>query len=398
MHGDIAAVARSPMHSRRKFLKQLSGTAFAVTASPTLLAWAAEGGSIGFPGEDGMIVRSFRFVDLETPVEYLNTWLTPVPHFFVRNHMHEPSQLDPQEWRLSIGGEVDKPFVLTLSELPKLEMHSVVNTLECAGNGRSLHRPQVPGIQWGKGAVSTARFSGPRLRDVLERAGVKSTGKHVMFRGLDEVPGKVPAFIRSIPIEKALDADTLIATHMNGAPLTKHHGFPARALVPGWIGAASCKWLTDIKVLDAEFVGNFMSPGYRFPNQPVNPGDTVKPEDTHVLTGLNVKSVISGPLDGTNLRPGKVAVHGAAWAGEADIVRVDVSIDGGTTWKPAILGHDQARYAWRLWTYEWKAAAGDYVILSRATDSTGRTQPATPAWNPSGYLYNAFDQVKIHVA
>jgi DMSO/TMAO reductase YedYZ molybdopterin-dependent catalytic subunit len=199
-------------------------------------------------------------------------------------------------------------------------------------------------------------------------------------------------------VEKALDADTLVATHMNGAPLTKHHGFPTRALVPGWIGAASCKWLTEIKVLESEFVGNFMSPGYRFPNQAVKPGDAVKPEDMHVITGLNVKSVISGPLDSACMKAGRVVVHGAAWAGEADIVKVEVSIDGGASWSPATLGHEQARYAWRLWSYEWKAKGGDYSILSRATDSQGRTQPDTPTWNPSGYLYNAVDQVKIHVA
>jgi DMSO/TMAO reductase YedYZ molybdopterin-dependent catalytic subunit len=218
-----------------------------------------------------------------------------------------------------------------------------------------------------------------------------------MFRGLDEVPGKVPPFIRSIPIEKALDSDTLIATHMNGAPLTRHHGFPARALVPGWIGAASMKWLTEIKVLEAEFVGNFMNPGYRFPNHPLTPGEAVKPEDTHVVTELNVKSVISGPLDGASLKGGKVPVHGVAWAGEADIVRVDVSVDGGANWNPAKLGHDESHFAWRLWNYEWKAKAGDYIVLSRATDSRGRTQPLNPAWNPSGYLYNATDQVKIRV-
>jgi sulfite oxidase len=388
------------MNSRRNFLKQISGAALAVGAPSSVLTWAtsAGNGTIDIPGEDGMIVRSFRFVDLETPVEYFYRWLTPVPHFFVRNHMHEPSALNAENWQLTIGGEVEKPLTLTLAELSKLESHSVVNTLECAGNGRSLHRPQVPGIQWGKGAVSTARFSGPRLRDVLQRAGVKATGKHVMFRGLDEVPGKVPPFIRSIPVEKALDADTLVATHMNGAPLTKHHGFPTRALVPGWIGAASCKWLTEIKVLESEFVGNFMSPGYRFPNQAVKPGDAVKPEDMHVITGLNVKSVISGPLDSACMKAGRVVVHGAAWAGEADIVKVEVSIDGGASWSPATLGHEQARYAWRLWSYEWKAKGGDYSILSRATDSQGRTQPDTPTWNPSGYLYNAVDQVKIHVA
>jgi sulfite oxidase len=391
------------MNSRRTFLKRLSAAALAAGAAPSFLTWAIhQTQSVDVPGEDGMILRSFRFVDLETPVEYFNTWLTPVPHFFVRNHMYEPSELDSpdaKDWRLSLGGEVEKPITLSLAELSKLETHSVVNTLECAGNGRSLHRPQVPGVQWGKGAVSTARFSGPRLRDVLQLAGVKSTGKHVMFRGLDEVPGKVPPFIRSIPIEKALDADTLIATHMNGSPLTKHHGFPARALVPGWIGAASCKWLTEIKLLEAEFVGNFMSPGYRFPNQPVQPGDAVKPEDTHPLTALNVKSVIAGPADGATLKVGKVLVHGAAWAGEADITKVEISTDGGATWTPANLDRQQAHYAWRLWSYRWKPGkTGDYTILSRAADSQGRTQPSTPAWNPSGYLYNAVDQVKIHVS
>jgi DMSO/TMAO reductase YedYZ molybdopterin-dependent catalytic subunit len=387
------------MHSRRNFLKQLSGAALALGASP-LLARALDSsqvGSIALPGEDGMILRSFRFFDLETPVEYFNTWLTPVPHFFVRNHMHEPSELDAATWKLSIGGEVEKPFTLSLSDLARLETHSVVNTLECAGNGRSMQRPQVPGIQWGKGAVSTARFSGPRLRDVLQRAGIKPSGKYVMFHGLDEVPGKVPPFIRSIPIDKALDSDTLIATHMNGAPLTKHHGFPARALVPGWIGAASCKWLAEIKVLDAEFVGNFMSPGYRLPNQPINPGDAVKPEDTHPVTALNVKSVISGPLDGSALKPGRLSIHGAAWAGEADIAKVDISTDGGSTWSSATLGHEQAHYAWRLWHHDFLAKSGDYSILSRATDTQGRVQPETAAWNPSGYLYNAIDQVKIHV-
>jgi len=389
------------MDSRRTFLKTLSGAAVGAAALAGWPAWAQtneQSSSINLPGEDGMIVRSQRFLDLETPVEYFDSWLSPVSHFFVRNHMHEPVELNAGDWRLTVGGEVDKAWTFCLRELAKLPVHSVVNTLECAGNGRGLYRPQVPGIQWQKGAVGTARFSGPRLADILQRAGVKSSGKHVMFRGLDEVPGKVPPFIRSIPIEKALDSDTLIATHMNGAPLTKHHGFPARALVPGWIGAASCKWLAEIKILESEFVGNFMSPGYRFPNQVIKPGDSVKPEDTHLVTGLNVKSVISGPLDGSSLKSGKVTVHGAAWAGEADIVKVEISIDGGSTWNPATLGHEQSRYAWRLWAYAWSAKGGDYVIRSRATDSLGRVQPTEAAWNPSGYLYNAIDQVKIHVA
>lgn len=387
------------MNSRREFLKRMSSATLALGV-PSIVSWALppqQSTSLEINGEDGLIVRSSRFFDLETPVEYFNTWLTPVPRFFVRNHMHEPTSSDASEWQVSVAGEVAKPLSLRLSDLSRLEQHSVVNTLECAGNGRSLHRPQVPGIQWGKGGVSTAKFTGPRLREVLSKAGVKPNGKHVMFRGLDEVPGKVPPFIRSIPIEKALDEDTLIATHMNGAPLTKHHGFPARALVPGWIGAASCKWLSEIKILDSEFVGNFMSPGYRFPKHPVQPGETLKPEDTDAMTSLNVKSVISGPVDGSQVRAGNIAIHGVAWAGEADVVKVEISVDGGTTWNPAGLGSEKARYAWRVWRFDWKAKAGEHSILSRATDSHGRVQPSEAVWNPSGYLYNAIDQVKIHV-
>jgi sulfite oxidase len=383
------------MISRREFLAAVSGGA-AATMLPDF-AWAANPG-IEIPGKAGMIVRSARFLDLEMPLEFFDSWITPVPHFFVRNHMHEPASLDVDGWKLSISGEVETPVNISLADLAKLESHSVTNTLECAGNGRGFQQPKVPGVQWQRGAVGTARFTGPRLRDLLQRAGVKTTGKHVMFRGLDEVPGKVPPFIRSIPIEKATDPDTLIATHMNGSPLARHHGFPARALVPGWIGAASCKWLTEVKVLGQEFEGNFMKPGYRMPNHPISPGGEVNPEDTHPITALGVKSVITRPLAGSSTKSG-LRIHGAAWAGEASVTRVDISTDGGMTWRAARLGSQQSRYAWRLWDFVWSAQkAGEYVIMSRATDDQGRTQPEAAAWNPSGYLYNAIDQVKIHVA
>ncbi|PYX15947.1 MAG: sulfite oxidase-like oxidoreductase, partial [Acidobacteria bacterium] len=204
------------MLSRRSFLMQLSGAVAVAEAFPRSL-WA-EDKAVHVPGKEGMIVRSARFLDLEMPMEDLKIWITPLPHFFVRNHMHEPSTLDPSTWALTISGEVESPLTLSLADLKKLELHSVINTLECAGNGRAFQQPHVPGVQWERGAVGTARFSGPRMRDLLQRARVKSTGKHVMFRGLDEVPGKVPAFIRSIPLEKATDADTLVALEMNNAP------------------------------------------------------------------------------------------------------------------------------------------------------------------------------------
>jgi sulfite oxidase len=380
---------------RRDFLTAASGVAAAVLLPR--FTWATDP-TVEVPGKAGMIVRSARFLDLEMPPEFFASWLTPVPHFFVRNHMHEPSTLDAERWRLSVGGGVENPFSVSLSDLAKLEPRTVTNTLECAGNGRGFQQPKVPGVQWQRGAVGTARFAGPLLRDLLRRAGVRATGKHVMFRGLDEVPGKVPPFIRSIPIEKAMDQDTLIATHMNGASLARHHGFPARALVPGWIGAASCKWLTEIKVLDQEFEGNFMKPGYRLPNHSISPGGDVNPEDTHPITSLGVKSVIAQPGDGSSVKSRSLNIHGAAWAGETAITRVEISVDGGTTWHAARLGAQQSRYAWRLWDYAWNAPkAGEYTIMSRATDDQGRTQPQTAAWNPSGYLFNAIDQVNIHV-
>ena len=396
------------MTSRRNFL--ITAAALAASASHPLLSWAAADSAcpsspglgdercIAIPGKDGMIVRSARFLDLETQVEFMTDWITPVNHFFVRNHMFEPAKLDARSWQLSITGEVDKPLTLTLADLEKMPVHSVVNTMECAGNGRSLQNPKVPGIQWGKGAVGNARFSGPSLKTLLEKAGLKDSAKHVQFRGLDQVPGKVPPFIRSIPIEKAMDTDTIVATHMNGSPLTPHHGFPARAVTPGWVGAASCKWLAEITVLDKPAEGNFMNPGYRLPNTPVKPGDAVKPEDTHALTALAIKSLIAAPSEGAKLRRQACLIQGTAWAGEADITRVEISTDSGATWNEAKLGKDQAKYAWRLWSYNWNPVkAGDYTILSRATDSQGRVQPETPAWNPSGYLYNAYDQVKVNV-
>jgi sulfite oxidase len=387
------------MVSRRRFLKNLS-LAFAAGASARpLSAWAADAvDAPSIPGKQGMIVRSSRFFDLEMPREYANSFITPIPHFFVRNHMHEPSTLDAAAWTLSVGGGVYKPLTLRLADLQKLESHTVVNALECAGNGRASVEPHVPGIQWQKGAVGNARFTGVRLADILQRAGVKPNGKHVMFRGLDEVPGKVPPFIRSIPMEKAMHADTLVATHINGVALPKHHGFPARALVPGWVGAASCKWLSEIKILDQPFEGNFMNPGYRFPNAPMKPGDALTPENSRPVTALTVKSLIAVPSDGATIKSRTVHVQGVAWAGEADIARVDISTDSGASWKPAELSEERSKYAWRLWNFSFKARqAGAYGIMSRARDSQGRVQPAAASWNPGGYLNNAIDQVNIHV-
>ncbi len=350
------------------------------------------------PGKEKLIIRSLRFYDLETPVNLLDSWITPVNLFFVRNHMSEPTEFDAETYRLKISGEVEHALELTLAELRKMTPATVTNTLECAGNGRAFYEPHVPGVQWQRGAVGNARWTGPRLKDLLDRAGVKSTGKFVAFFGLDEPPEKVPKFVRGVPIGKAMDPDTLLATQMNGAALSKHHGYPVRALAPGWIGAASCKWLADIRVLDKEYDGNFMKPGYRMPNNPVTKGGDII-GDTTPITRLNVKSLITRPSDGTKVKAGRpVQLSGVAWAGDADITKVDVSTDGGQSWQPAQLGKDHEKYAWRLWQYTWKPAkAGEYTVMVRASDGTGRVQPDEPGWNPSGYLWNGIEKVKFHV-
>lgn len=378
-------------------MQRVSRAAVGVEAKQISADLVLQETAVGVPGKEGLIVRSSEFLDLETPAEYLSTWLTPNERFFVRNHAHTPT-LDCQRWRLSITGEVRKPYTLTLDELSRLETHSQVNTMECAGNGRAFHDPTVPGAQWHKGAVGTARFMGPRLQAVLERAGIKPNGKHVVFRGLDDPSDKAPLFIRSIPIEKALDGDTLIATHMNDAVLGPHHGFPARALVPGWIGAASCKWLTEIKVVDREFDGPFMAREYRLSDHPVTPGEAVRYENTTAITALGVKSLITSPADGTVVKSRAFRISGVAWAGEAEVAYVEISVDGGASWQKARLGHEHARYAWRLFTFEWNAPhPGHFAIAARAADSYGRTQPLTPLWNPNGYMNNGVDRVRVRV-
>jgi sulfite oxidase len=259
--------------------------------------------------------------------------------------------------------------------------------------------PPVPGIQWEKGAVGTARWTGVRLADVLKKAGVKPAGKFVFLNGADKSMGKMPDFIRQVAMEKALHPDTVLAYEMNGEPLPHLHGAPLRAVIPGWEGAYSVKWLTNITVSDKENEGFFVKTAYRYPTRRVAPGATVDPKDMAPLTGLVVKSIISAPTEGSSVKVGSaVKVMGWAWAGESNVTRVDISLDNGTTWMLAKLGKDQARYSWRQFEYEWKAAEpGSFLVMSRATDDKGRLQPVAGQWNPSGYLWNVIDRVRINV-
>jgi sulfite oxidase len=384
--------------SRRSVLAmpgRLLGAIAAIPLLPSLnrVAYAQTGAD-----KSELIVRSARPQDLETPVALLDSWLTPNHRFFVRSHLYAP-EIDIRQWRLTVAGEVERPLTLTLDELRTLPEENRVVTIECAGNGRAYYDPPVAGVQWQKGAVGTARWTGVRLADVLGRARVKSSARFVLLDGADVPLGTMPDFVRQVPLEKATHPDTLLAYAMNGTPLPVANGFPLRAIVPGWEGAYAVKWLTSIRVLDREGDSFWIKTAYRYPKKRIAPGAAVAPEDMAPVAGLFVKSLIAAPLDGAKLSAGTVLVKGFAWAGDANITGVDISADGGSTWSPARLGTDRAPYAWRQFEFEWRVDdPGSYLIMSRATDDRGRVQPIVAQWNPSGYLWNAIDRVRVDVA
>jgi sulfite oxidase len=378
------------MISRRRWLALAAAARAAMAQSEKPLV---------FPGKRPMLVHNDYPEDLETPVEYFTEWITPVDAFFVRQHLPRP-KIDPAAFRLEVGGRVDKPLRLAIDDLRKLPQHTVVATLECAGNGRSYFRPRIPGMQWTKGAIGNAEWRGPRLREILTRAGAAAPAAWVDCDGADKGVAKTPDFIRSIPSRKSYHEATIVALEMNGAPLTDIHGAPARLVVPGWDGASWIKWLSKITVADQPDSGFYMNPAYRMPKHPVEPGAAPRPEDLEIIEGMAVKSFFVAPSEnGAKLAMGAVELKGVAWGGENRIVRVEVSADGGATWRAAELGTEDRPFAWRLWRSEWRPARpGHHILCCRATDSAGRTQPIEAQWNPSGYLWNSIERLGVVVA
>jgi DMSO/TMAO reductase YedYZ molybdopterin-dependent catalytic subunit len=346
---------------------------------------------------EGLLVRSANPEDFEMPLSGFDRWLTPAERFFVRTHIYKPN-VELDQWRLRVDGLVEREVTLDMSQIEKLPRVEQVAVLECAGNGRSFYEPGVTGMQWRYGAVGNARWTGVRLADVLKQAGVKPGATQVLFNGADVPMGKVPDFVRSVPLEKALHPDTLLAFQMNGAALPSSHGFPLRLVPAGWAGDSWVKWVTNITLLDKEYDGFFMKTAYRRPVHTVAPGTAVDPAAMTPVTAIKPKSVIASPVAGARLAAGPVTIRGAAWAGESAVARVDVSTDSGRTWQPAKLGADRARYAWRLWETTWTPPGdGSYVLMAKTTDESGGTQPFLEDWNPSGYLWNVVPAVRVEV-
>src|SRR3954469_24236268 len=325
-----------------------------------------------------LIVREQEPLNLEMPFSSLDGFTTPNDSFYVRCHFPIP-EIRATDWRLSVEGEVEAPFELDYHEVRPMQTRTIAATLECAGNNRIFLEPKVKGVQWELGAVGNASWTGVPLASLLERARPRAAAVEVILDGADEgVVDKTPtpsgkiSYSRSLPLSKA-KSDVLLAHEMNGEKLSPAHGFPLRAIVPGWYAMASVKWLRRIIVTDKPFNGFYQSLDYTYWDRR-GPLPTLAP-----LTELQTKAQIARPKDGETIRANSdYPVYGAAWSGTGEITRVELSSDSGQTWSDAKLLGEPVKNAWRLWEYQGRApaATGLYIMMARATDSGGGTQAA----------------------
>ena len=341
----------------------------------------------------GLVVHQAEALNCETPPGDLGEDLTPTVRFYRRSHFPIPV-LDPAAWRLGVGGMVHRPLSLSLPELIRLPAETLAVTLECAGNGRALQRPPAPGVQWGPGAVGTAEWTGPRLADVLARAGIRPGACEVIFGGADQgqaadgSPRSI-RFERSLPVRDALESGALLAYAMNGQPLPVRHGYPLRLVVPGWYAVASVKWLTDIRVVAEPFDGFFQAVHYVYD---WDRGGHGTPEP---VREMQVRALITRPCAGQELPAGGVIVRGVAWSGAAPVARVEVSVAGGP-WHKARLVGAPAAHGWQQWEFLASGLGpGEVTVRARATDLAGRIQPDRPEWNRLGYGTNFIHEVRV---
>jgi sulfite dehydrogenase len=356
---------------------------------------------MAFPQKRAMIVLTPRPPQLETPFAIFDQGvLTPNDAFFVRWHLASiPQQIDAAAHRIAVSGEVSTPLSLSMADLAKLPAVEVVAVNQCSGNSRGLSVPPVPGGQWDNGAMGNARWTGVRLRDILDRAGLKASAKQVQFDGLDQgVFPATPDFKKSLDVDVARGADVIVAYAMNGEALPVLNGFPVRLVVPGWYSTYWVKMLSAITVLEKTDDNFWMKTAYRIPDTPDNavvPGTTGFP--TIPINRMRVRSFLTSVADGATIRPGPADLRGIAFDGGSGIKRVELSTDGGTTWRDAVLEADYGKYSFRRWHAPLTARAGKLAIAVRATANDGAVQPAVQGWNPAGYLRNAVETYAVTV-
>ena len=357
-----------------------------------------------FPQKGQMILQRTRPPLLETPLAVFDRGVfTPNDQFFVRWHWAMiPEQVDVAAFRLSVRGHVNNALSLSMSDvlaLPRVEM-AAVN--QCSGNSRGLFEPRVAGGQWANGAMGNAKWTGVRLRDVLDRAGVKRGAVAVRFNGLDEpVVDGAPDFMKSLDIDHARDGEVMLAYQMNGEQLPLLNGFPLRLIVPGWYSTYWVKMLSDVEVLDAADENYWMKFAYRIPD---TPGANVKPNETGFKTvpinRMVPRSFFTNVTDDTTVKPGApVPVRGIAFGGDCGVAKVEMSVDGGETWQPTALDRDAGTYGFRRWTGSATAPAGGVLTLKvRCTNTKSVVQPAEPNWNGGGFMRNVIESVRLTVA
>jgi DMSO/TMAO reductase YedYZ molybdopterin-dependent catalytic subunit len=409
-------IAKQPDRGRtRRHLLQSAGILGAMAA--TFPAWAdpfvdldLPGGpdrrelTTAFPQKGPMILQRTRPPLLETPREVFDRGVfTPNDQFFVRWHWAViPTEVDVAKFKLAVRGHVNQVLSLSLAELLAMPRVELVAVNQCSGNSRGLFQPRVSGGQWENGAMGNARWSGIRLRDLLDRAGVKAGAVAVRFNGLDEpVVDGAPDFIKSLDIDHARNGEVMLAYLMNGEQLPLLNGFPLRLIVPGWYSTYWVKMLNDIEVLDAPDENYWMKTAYRIPDTPhasVKPGETGF--KTVPINRMVPRSFFTNVTDATTVKPGAaVPVRGIAFGGDSGVSGVELSTNSGESWQKTALGKDEGSYSFRQWSTTVTAPrTGTLALQLRCTNTKGEVQPAEPNWNGGGFMRNVIERVQLKIA
>ena len=393
--------------SRRSFLRL-----FGIASGGTFLAPLVKGAVlekdhsadqlVRFPEKTDLILRTDRPPQLETPLHYFRHDLTPNEAFYVRWHLEGiPTSIDEQAFRLQIDGHVEKPMSFSLSDLrTRFETVSLIAVNQCSGNSRSFFEPRVPGGQWKNGAMGNARWTGVRLRDLLDRTGVKGGATDVAFSGLDRAAmSGTPNFVKALDVDHARDGEVMVAFQMNGADLPMLNGFPLRLVVPGWYATYWVKALNRIEVLPEKFQGFWMDKAYRIPTAPDGKESPDHLASTTIpINRMSLRSLFVRPEPGEKV-PSKAPfeIQGVAFDSGTGIQLVEVSTDDGGTWGVAQLDRELGNYSWRRWRFSWTSPGrGKYQLKVRAFNRAGQQQ-TTSLWNRGGYMRNVIEQTEVEV-
>nr|WP_094975588.1 molybdopterin-dependent oxidoreductase [Bradyrhizobium symbiodeficiens]AWM06131.1 oxidase [Bradyrhizobium symbiodeficiens] len=398
--------------SRRSLLRQLGVAGASLAVAPALASELIELPlpseprqrplTHAFPDKSGMILQRSRPPLLETPIEVFDQGVfTPNDLFYVRWHWSViPSSVDVTKFRLSVRGHVDRALSLSIADILRLPRVELAAVNQCSGNSRGFFLPRVPGAQWAHGAMGNARWTGVRLKDVLDRAGVKSGAVHVRFKGLDEPPvPDAPTFRKSLTIDHARDGEVMIAFAMNDEQLPLLNGLPLRLVVPGWYSTYWVKMLSDIEVLDKPDDNYWMAVAYTIPD---TPHANIAPGQSGVkmipINRMPPRSFITNLTEGGSL-PAKAALplHGIAFGGDTGVAKVELSTDSGKSWQTTTLGTDHGKYSFRRWeTDVLLPEKGSFELMVRCTNSAGEVQPVQPNWNNSGFMRNVIEAIHVN--